>query len=101
VLHFRSNEISNEAVVSKVCPKLTIQLPSKRNSPPWSILTPREKFRVYWWISDVRRLSQHLHCSLLLLPLLAYAKEPKVLVAANEVYSMVIMTNVSVNGLYR
>jgi hypothetical protein len=47
--------------------------------------------------SDTRFLSQHPHCPVLLHPLMAYAEEPKVLVTANEVYTMVIMTNMSVN----
>ena len=101
MLHFRSNEISSKAVLSKISSKLTIQLRSKRISPPWSLLTPREKVRVYWWISDVRRLFQHHYCSLLLLPLPANTKQPKVLVTVSEIYNMVIVTNVILNRLYR
>jgi hypothetical protein len=53
VLNFLNNDISREALLSTVFPKLAIQLSSKRNSPPWSILTPWQKFRVYCWIATL------------------------------------------------
>jgi hypothetical protein len=98
VLNFLSNEISREVHgLSEIShPALT--------QTKFPTLAPTDDTGEVPCIlvdSDARGLSQHLHCSLLLQPLLAYAKEPKVLVAANEVYNMVIMTNISVNRLYR